>query len=48
MNVAIQRIRDYLLTEECHLSPRELIEPGQNADDSPKKKVTIQGTLNKI
>ncbi|XP_063829398.1 probable multidrug resistance-associated protein lethal(2)03659 [Ostrinia nubilalis] len=42
MNVAIQRIRDYLLTEECQLSPRELMEPGQNAFNIPKKRVTIR------
>ncbi|KAL0895472.1 hypothetical protein ABMA27_011590 [Loxostege sticticalis] len=42
MNVAIQRIRDYLLSEECQLSERELMDPGQNTLDSPKKKVTIR------
>ncbi|KAJ0181350.1 hypothetical protein K1T71_003435 [Dendrolimus kikuchii] len=41
MNVAIQRIRDYLLSEECHLPPRH---PPYDTDDvtQPKKKVTIR------
>lgn len=48
MNVAIQRIRDYLLSEECQLSERELMDPGQNTLDSPKKKVTIRGTVHRM
>lgn len=42
MNVAIQRIRDYLLTEECRLAPRQLMEPDQSALSRPKKRVTIR------
>ncbi|CAG9782790.1 unnamed protein product [Diatraea saccharalis] len=40
MMVAVQRIRDYLLSEECSLPPRILLEPTRMTA-KPKKKVTI-------
>lgn len=39
LNVAVQRIRDYLLSEECRLPPRR--RPERLPTDSPKKRVTI-------
>ncbi|KOB65752.1 putative ATP-dependent bile acid permease [Operophtera brumata] len=41
LKVAIQRIRDYLLSEECKLPPRQHPERFQVVDDNPKKRVTI-------
>lgn len=46
MNVAIQRIRDYLLSEECQLPKTGALESTQTTP-SPKKKVTILGNRNK-
>lgn len=40
MKVAVQRIRDYLLSEECHLPPRQ--RHGEKVY-IPKKRVTILG-----
>lgn len=39
MNVAVQRIRDYLLSEDCHLPRRE--EPRSDKVTSDKKKRVI-------
>ncbi|XP_013167071.1 PREDICTED: probable multidrug resistance-associated protein lethal(2)03659 [Papilio xuthus] len=42
MHVAIQRIRDFLLSEECDLPPREqLVADTTTQDKKPKKRVTI-------
>lgn len=42
MNVAVQRIRDYLLSEECRLPPRS--QPvRQDVPPTQKKRVTIIG-----
>ncbi|XP_013148667.1 PREDICTED: probable multidrug resistance-associated protein lethal(2)03659 [Papilio polytes] len=42
MHVAIQRIRDFLLSEECDLPPRELLLADTTIQDKkPKKRVTI-------
>ncbi|CAH0406117.1 unnamed protein product [Chilo suppressalis] len=38
--VAVQRIRDYLLSEECRLPPRILLEP-KRINSRPKKRVII-------
>ncbi|KAM3958248.1 ATP-binding cassette subfamily C member 4 [Aphomia sociella] len=41
MNVAVQRIRDYLLSE-VHCIPDNMLELNINRTDSPKKRVTIK------
>ncbi|XP_049888074.1 probable multidrug resistance-associated protein lethal(2)03659 [Pectinophora gossypiella] len=41
MYVAIQRIRDYLLCEECHLPPRDRPDILTIENQRPKKKVTL-------
>ncbi|XP_068629128.1 ATP-binding cassette sub-family C member 4-like [Battus philenor] len=42
MHVAIQRIRDFLLSEECQLPPREQLSTDARAQNKkPKKRVTI-------
>ncbi|XP_032511553.2 probable multidrug resistance-associated protein lethal(2)03659 [Danaus plexippus] len=41
MNVAIQRINDFLLSEECHLPPREHIGFTNQFQQKPKKHVRI-------
>lgn len=41
MNVAVQRIRDYLLSEECHLPLRHSPEDTEGMTQ-PKKKVKIR------
>lgn len=45
MKVAVQRIRDYLLSEECQLPPRQKPEGFQVVNDIPKKRVTILGKI---
>lgn len=39
--MAVRRIQDYLLSEECHLP--EIIKPATAGLEVPKKKVTING-----
>lgn len=44
MNVAVQRIRDYLLSEECQLTPKTQIETSSQ-EITKKKRVTIIGAV---
>ncbi|CAH2099614.1 unnamed protein product [Euphydryas editha] len=41
MNVAVERINDFLLTEECHLRPRMQLIDLKMLQNKPKKRVTI-------
>ncbi|XP_064076906.1 probable multidrug resistance-associated protein lethal(2)03659 [Vanessa tameamea] len=41
MNVAVQRVNDFLLTEECQLPPKDQLTDLRNFENKPKKRVTI-------
>ncbi|CAG4963685.1 unnamed protein product [Parnassius apollo] len=49
MHVAIQRIRDFLMSEECHLPTRDQISTDNKfRKKKPKKRVTISSSLTTI
>nr|XP_026484669.1 probable multidrug resistance-associated protein lethal(2)03659 [Vanessa tameamea] len=41
MNVAVQRVNDFLLTEECQLPPKDQLTDLRSFENKPKKRVTI-------